>query len=40
MVTKWIDRGPDFRDASRDIEESRELTARAGTARELIGLFS
>jgi hypothetical protein len=40
IVNAWLDRSPDFWEASRDIEEWREMIGRAGTARALIALFS
>ncbi|HEU4343107.1 MAG TPA: hypothetical protein VFU31_16260 [Candidatus Binatia bacterium] len=40
IVSEWLGRAPDFWEASRDIEEWREMVARAGTVGGLIALFS
>jgi hypothetical protein len=40
IVAGWLDRAPDFWEASRDIGEWKDMVARADTARVLIALFS
>ena len=40
LVKVWLDRAPDFWEASRDIEEWRRAVDSAATARRLIALFS
>ena len=40
LVNDWLGRAVDFWEASRSIEEWRDLVARASTARELIALFA
>lgn len=39
-VNEWLDRSPDFWEASRDVEVWRQMIARANSASSLIGLFS
>lgn len=39
IVSEWLDRAPDFWEASREITEWRRLIARANSAKELIAIF-
>lgn len=39
-VLEWLDRAPDFWEASRDLAEWKRLVAGAGSPRALIALFA